>query len=57
MLFEADGTRAIQPLNPYQGPWYTKPVNEAVKGDTIDINSTIWQLANEQTTLTLLPMS
>ena len=57
MLFEADGTRAIQPLSPYQGPWYTKPVNEAVKGDTIDIHSTIWQLADEQTTLTLLQMS
>jgi len=36
MLFEADGTRVIQPLYPYQGPWYTKPVNEAMEGDTID---------------------
>nr|KUM49186.1 hypothetical protein ABT39_MTgene3735 [Picea glauca] len=36
MTFEADGTRVIQPLDPYQGPRYTEPADDALERDVMD---------------------
>jgi len=36
MTFESDGTRVIQPLDPYQGPIFTEPTDYILVPDVID---------------------
>jgi hypothetical protein len=36
MIFEADGVKFIQPLDPYEGPRYTEPSNENMEPDILD---------------------
>jgi len=36
MTFESDGMKVTQPLYPYQGPWYTDPVDENMEQDVLD---------------------
>lgn len=42
MTFEADGTRVVQPLDPYKGPRYTEPIDDTFEEDMLDqISNTI----------------
>jgi hypothetical protein len=36
MTFDSDGIRVIQPLDPYQGPWYIEPVDDAMERDVLE---------------------
>nr|KUM46584.1 hypothetical protein ABT39_MTgene1686 [Picea glauca]QHR86857.1 hypothetical protein Q903MT_gene864 [Picea sitchensis] len=31
MMLEADVTSVLQPLDPYEGPWYTEPIEEGLE--------------------------
>jgi len=36
MTFEVEGFRVIQPLDPYQGPRFTEPVNDREEPELMD---------------------
>nr|KUM46224.1 hypothetical protein ABT39_MTgene1730 [Picea glauca]KUM48740.1 hypothetical protein ABT39_MTgene4755 [Picea glauca] len=36
MTFEYEGTRVIQPLDPYKGLWYTKPANDNMEMESLE---------------------
>lgn len=36
MIFEADGIRVIQPLDPYQGPRFTEPTDDRDEPGALD---------------------
>jgi hypothetical protein len=36
MTFELDGMRVTQPLDPYQGPRYTEPIDDTLEPDVLD---------------------
>jgi hypothetical protein len=36
MTFEVDGMKVTQPLDPYQGPRYTDPIDENMEQDVLD---------------------
>ena len=36
MTFESNGMKVIQPLDPYQGPWYSDPTYENMEQDSLD---------------------
>jgi hypothetical protein len=36
MTFESDGMKVTQPLDLYQGPWYTDPTDENMEHDVLD---------------------
>lgn len=36
MMFEADGTRVVQPFDSYQGPRYTQPIEEGLEDTMVD---------------------
>ena len=45
MTFEADGTRVVQPLDPYKGPRYTEPIDDTFEEDMLDqiYNTIAWR--------------
>ena len=45
MNFEANGSKFIQPLDPYQGPRYMEPMEEVMERDVLDhiYHMTTWK--------------